>query len=238
MLGSICEIRLPEPSIWNQHAIMKQLASLIVAGTVLVACATTSLADMVIYTTATPIPFTLTDWSGSLSFPQFQPSLGILTMVQLDLQGGMQTVLTVDNTGAQSSSGDAKTEVAFTVQDLGGNLIAPEIDFFSPAYNFNLAAGDSTSSGTLTQNSAGSDQYTAAAVLNEFIGTGSIVLSASTYTTTWIGYTGGNTLAAQATSASLTGQVTYYYESDPVPEPVSLAFFGLGGLVFWLRRRQ
>lgn len=217
---------------------LKQLASLITASAVLTACTATALAETVIYTTTTPISSTLTDWSGSLSFPQFQPSLGTLAMVQLDLQGGMQTVLTVDNTGNQSSSGYAKTEIALTVQDAGDNFTVPEIDFFSPAYDFSLAADTSTISGTLVQSGTGGDQYTALAILNEFTGLGSISLAASTYTATMILYTGGNTLATQATSASLTGTVTYYYNPVPVPEPTSLALLVLGGLALCLRRRQ
>ena len=38
------------------------------------------------YTTSTPIPSSTTDWTSSLTFQQFDPSLGTLTKVDLSLQ--------------------------------------------------------------------------------------------------------------------------------------------------------
>ena len=46
-------------------------------------------ADMISgpFTTSTPIPYTLTDWTGSLSFPMFNSALGTLTEVDMTLNG-------------------------------------------------------------------------------------------------------------------------------------------------------
>src|SRR6185369_14128553 len=77
------------------------------------------------FTTTTPIPSTLTDWSSSLSFPQFNPALGTLTSVKLDLSGSLSTIITVNNDSPSPSSGTVKTEVQFTVQDGGNNLNSP-----------------------------------------------------------------------------------------------------------------
>ena len=41
------------------------------------------------FATTTPIPATLTDWNGSLSFPKFNSALGTLTSVELDLSSGL-----------------------------------------------------------------------------------------------------------------------------------------------------
>ncbi len=54
------------------------------------------------FTTTTPIASTLTDWTSSLEFPQFNSALGTLTMVQIDLAGSMTTVLTVTDDIANS----------------------------------------------------------------------------------------------------------------------------------------
>jgi len=188
------------------------------------------------FTTTTPIASTLTDWSSSLQFPKFNSALGNLTMVQIDLTGSMTTVLTVKNVSSTlPSSGNAKTEIRMTVQDSGGNLNFPEIDLLSSAFAYhNLGAGQTVTSGNLTINGSSSDQYTAAAVLAEFTGPGTIALPANTFTLTWLTNTGGNTVASQVTSAQLTGTVTYSYE---VPEPATMLLLSLGGLMLRKSRK-
>jgi hypothetical protein len=93
------------------------------------------------FTTTTPIPSTLTDWTSSLSFAKFNSALGTLTMVQLDLNGSMSTIITVTNNSPEASAGLAKTECQFTVQDGGNNLIVPQLDLMSTFFNYSLPAG-------------------------------------------------------------------------------------------------
>src|SRR5277367_3921749 len=61
------------------------------------------------------VPSTLTDWSQSLVFPQFNPALGTLVSVELDLTNSFTTTLYITNNADSSSSGTAKTEVTLTV---------------------------------------------------------------------------------------------------------------------------
>lgn len=189
------------------------------------------------FATTTPIASTSTDWSSSLSFPKFDSALGTLTAVQLDLNGGLSTQITITNDSSSPSNGNVKTELQIFVQDGGANLLAPEPTIVSNAFGYGLAAGASVTSSLLTNVGSSSRQYTIAAVLDEFNGPGTISLSASTFTQTVLANTGGNTAASQVTSAYLTGNVTYSY--IPVPEPSALVLLVAGalGLLVYVGRR-
>jgi hypothetical protein len=195
------------------------------------------LANVIVYPTTTPIPSTLTDWIGTLAFPQFDPARGVLESVEIDLSGSMTTTLTVTNNAAGGSSGRAYTHLEMTVQDVGGNLNAP-IDVDGPSFHYNLASQDTVTSGLLATSFGSSNTYVSPAVLAEFTGRGLVDLSASTYTETALYNTGGNTYAKQVTDADLTGDVTCTYTYCQVPDPASLVVLGLGGVAILKRRRR
>jgi hypothetical protein len=169
-----------------------------------------------------------------LEFPQFNPSLGTLLSVELDLSSSLSTTLTVTNTGDSGSSGNATTELQMTVQDAGDNL-APYFTVYSPSFPYSLGAGGSTGSGLLTANGGSDNTYTSAPVLAEFTGYGDTGLSGSTFTQTLLANTGGNTNSSQVTDASLTGTVTYTYS---VPEPASLGLILAAVPLLAARRRR
>ncbi len=194
------------------------------------------------FVTTTPVPYTLTDWTASLAFPRFDSSLGTLTSVTLGLSSSIQVVMTVTNSAPEASSGTARTEVQFTVQDVGGNLITPEIDSSTPSFAYDLGPGSSVTSGTVTKTGTSTDVYTSAAILAEFTGPGIIILPASTFTQIWLTNAGGQTFATQVTNGRLTGTVTYEYTlagETGVPEPSTMLLFGsaLIGLAVLLRTR-
>ncbi len=218
---------------------MKQLTSFLAAGVFLAACATSSLAQTSgPFTTSTPIAATLTDWSNTLLFPQFNPALGTLDSVELNLSSTLTTTLTINNTSPDSaSSGTANTWVEITVQDLGDNLTAP-FSVYSASYGYSLGAESGTSSGLLTGNGGSDLTYTSGAILTEFTGGGNISLNASTYTQTLLANTGGNTDASQITDAALTGTVTYTYTAVPEPSTFGLLALGLSALPLLRRQRQ
>ena len=223
----------------KSNNIMKQLTNLLAATALLTACVTTaSAATSGPFTTSTPIPSTLTDWSGTILFPQFNSGLGTLTSVELDLSAAFTTTLTVSNNSLSASSGTVKTEVQLTVQDGGLNLTAPELDLVGPIFSYSLSAGDGVTSGLLSKSGSSSDVYTSAPVLTEFTGFGNISLSASTFTQTLLANTGGNTAASQITDASLTGDVIYTYSEVPEPSTFALIGLGLAALPMFRRKRQ
>ncbi|MGA2915752.1 MAG: choice-of-anchor E domain-containing protein [Sedimentisphaerales bacterium] len=176
----------------------------------------------------------LTDWTGTLSFQQFNPALGTLNSVEIELFGSMDTVLTVTNNSDEVSSGHANTHLKITVQDLGHNLIdAPQIDMWSPDFDYVLAAYQSLTSGLLTKNDTYSHLYTNSVILNEFTGIGNIVLDAGTFTETALFNTGGNTDTGQVTHALLNGTVTYNYT---VPEPATITLLCAGAFALLKRK--
>jgi hypothetical protein len=191
------------------------------------------------YTTSTPIPSTTTDWVSSLAFQQFNPALGTLTAVEVDLHGSFDSTITVTNTSADPSSGTARTDVQFTAQDGGLNLApTPQIDLLSGTYAYSLPGGGNVTSPLISTSTSSGSTYTAAPILAEFTGVGTFALGASTFTQTVLSNTGGNTTASQVTSAALTGSVTYFY--TPVPEPSTVALLGLGmaSVLAFARRRR
>jgi hypothetical protein len=87
----------------------------------------------------------------------------------------------------------------------------------------------------MLETGASSNTYTTPAELAEFTGSGSVVLSASTLTTTITQNWGGNSASAQNTAAALSGIVIYTY--SPVPEPSTLGMlFAAAGAALMARR--
>ena len=69
------------------------------------------------YTTSTPIPSTLTDWSGGLAFQEFNPALGTLTQVALQFSSSLGTTILVTDLSGSGSTGHVNTEVQVSVND-------------------------------------------------------------------------------------------------------------------------
>jgi hypothetical protein len=206
-------------------------------------------ADTVTYTTSTPIPLTLTDWAAvySLQFQKFNIPNATLTDLELRLTGGMDTIITIKNTGVTPVTyGRAKTELMMGVQDPLNLLPDPlgmQLDLNLPAgsgYIFNpLAPGATKISPLYTGTQTISMAYNDPAILAEFTGSGNVDLPAVSQTLSWTSYSGGNIDTSQITHGSMTGQITYTYnETLRLPETSSILFAILGLVgVFYLSIR-
>jgi len=185
---------------------------------------------------------TNTDFSGLLNATQFNPSIGILQSVEIDINSAMSTDLQIVNGDTSISKGSAHTQLQIFVQDPGNNLNggvfstgAGTLAYCAGAgggspsciggFGYTLGAGQSQDSGAITSASSQDYTYTLAAILSEFTGTGSFNLHTNTLTGTTITNTGGNTTATQSTFANITGQVIYTYNSS-APEPATLFLMG------------
>ncbi len=200
-------------------------------------------ADTVTYITSTPIPLTLTDWAASysLQFQKFNIPSATLTDMELRLTGGMETIISIKNTGiTQVKFGNAKTELMMGVTDplnllpdpYGSqlNISLPPgsgYSFATPASPLNPGQTRVSPLYTGTQNIF--MNYNDPAMLAQFSGAGNINLPATSLTMSWSSFSGGNIEASQVTRGSMTGAVTYTYTKTlNLPETSSILFAILG----------
>jgi hypothetical protein len=179
---------------------------------------------------------TNTDFSGLLTATQFNPSIGILQSVEIDVNSAMSTDLQIVNNDTSTSTGNVHTLLQIFVQDPGNHLNggvfstgAGTLAYCAPncfgGFSYNLPSGSSLDSGAQTASSSQDYTYNLAAILSEFTGAGNFSLHTNTLTGTTITNTGGNTVATQTTNANITGQVIYTYSSS-APEPATLFLMG------------
>lgn len=189
---------------------------------------------------------------GILTFAQFNSSLGTLTSITFSLDVYGQSVITVTNGDTTGSNGEADSKIRFQVQDPdslltvdssgNANLLVFPNDGETDLYT--LGAGDSV---TLNGGSPFTDTATlaqttsAAGILAEFTGGGTINLGLTTVTQTDLANTGGNSTESQVTQAAMNGveQITYTYTAaSETPEPGTMTLFGAALLGFGLIGRK
>jgi hypothetical protein len=199
-------------------------STLIIAAAWLICLPGLASAAMISYTDN--IAMTTTGWTDTLDFNKFDPSLGTLTQVELQISSGMVTTLTVKNTGTiHQTNGTAWITQDLSVKDAGGYIANfPQISATIPdsPYQFShLAHGASVTSSQYTYYGSSDSFYTSNLLLAEFTGTDNISLSASTPGAEphWT-VNGSTTVDVTAlTKASLEGTITYTYTLAPVAYP-------------------
>jgi hypothetical protein len=204
--------------------------------------------------TITPIPSTSTDFTQTFSVPQFDPSLGFLQSAVISFTSGISSNITVTNNAASASNGHVSTHVTVGLTDPGGVLPDPAFNgsgnvnaggfavvVASANFNYALAAGGTAGPATRTGTNTTQMTFSSSSnpgVLAELTGTGNTDFTAKTYSQTIVTNTGGNTTAAQSTTANVSGTVTYTYTSAPEPGSLALAGIGLLGGIAGIRRRK
>ena len=184
------------------------------------------------------IAYELTDWTHALELPKFDASLGTLNSIDLILSGSTNSVLTVTNYGSKVAKGSTHSTVTLSITD-PQSLLNLDLNIASSDFKFsNLASGASQTSNILLGSGSAQASYTSQNILDEFTGTGTISLPTSTETETSLTYSGGNTLASQATNASAFAKVIYHYSAVPEPSSIIALLTGGVGLLGLLRRRK
>ncbi|WP_374265532.1 choice-of-anchor E domain-containing protein [Zoogloea sp.] len=191
-----------------------------------------------------------TNWVNPLSgLSQFDPTLGTLNSVKIELSGDIVQTLKAENTG---NTADTLTPIA------GANLLfrhgtttLQTLALSNAGAAFSATAFDGTSDfsgtsgtdfGSLT--AAGSlpaFTYTSAADLAAFIGTGNLgAFNVRAEGNGTIDSANGNLDSSIKTQARYNLTLTYDYTAPvtPIPEPTSMALVGLGALGLAAARRR
>jgi len=192
----------------------------------LLVSAAAGLADTVSETfsfSTTPTPFTI----GSSAVPQFDPTLGTLTSIVIDVTG-------TDSGSAEiTNNSSAAGTYAFTI---GASLLledpslAPLITI-TPSFSGSLSvpSGGTATSAPMSGSATGTDTLTSG--FGAYTGIGTYVF---TLVGNSSGFVSGPTpfTVTESTSGSESGTVTYNYTpattTGTVPEPSSIMLFGTG----------
>jgi hypothetical protein len=175
----------------------------------------TARAESLVFTDT--IPVTNTNWSKTFIFPKFDPSLGILTSVEISNSGAVSGSIGYENFPGLSPisvSGEITADLAIVLPDdaillASGQLITvnASADAFDGVIDFGGISGATVPySGAI----ANSDSYTSAALLQSLTGSGNITLPV-TARASFNASGASNIVIALRSTAGAVAQLRYNY---------------------------
>lgn len=195
-------------------------------------------ADMVTYTDA--VPLTSTNWADELSFPLFDPSLGVLEHVELTLSVTVDALVQLESLDSGPADLYAMLSSEVQVDTSGGagllgisldDNVSRSVSAFDGLMDFDGASG-----ATVAVVHDATDSVILDSDLGMFIGSGSLQLPISAEAESQVGGA-GNLLAMLSTSASVNATLDYHFTQVPAPSAAMLGAMGFG-LVGWIGRRR
>jgi hypothetical protein len=193
--------------------------------------------------------------SGSLTFDQFDESVGTLTSIQvilyLQTSGGR---LTLDNDSEESASGTFEfgASGSITSEDVGltnSSLIAipgTVSAYHSQAFSLSGNVGDGDDDydptapdglqydgGIVTNSKSG---FVGESAWDAYKGTGTYNIDYSI--TQWLNYGGFGGIEYAVNPVSASGYVEVIYAYDPIPEPATITLLAIGALALLKRKNS
>lgn len=169
------------------------------------------------------VPLAATNWSTTMTFPQFDPADGCLDSLCVSLGGHVQGLAKFESLDGATTTVTMNLQSTLTLRRPDGSTLvvtiplaetSDEVTAFDGTIDFAGTSGKTYSdlSGDRTEGACFSDAFD----LSLFTGTGSIALPVEAVGSSF-GSGAGNLILQFNTSASSGAQVTYYYSDCPTP---------------------
>ena len=208
---------------------------------VLVGVAGNAGADILTFSDATGLA--ATNWSKPVTFPLFDPSLGTLNRVEIDLGGWVASFARFESMDAGPATIETVVSADITLQRPDASTlvtISPSVTRIEDVSAFDGVVDFSGSSGrkyNLSASAFESMNTTESADLMLFTGMGDILLPVEA-----VGFAAsggaGNLLAMFSTYASGGVSVTYHFTPIPAPSAALLGAMGMSFIVLASHRRK